>query len=283
MDRRKFTCACGAALAGAFTTRVQAQNDYVPGAAPAGSTTVRIPETVTAPKPAPTATAYVGGCSLLNGASNTVLGSQRFSRTSGIQVLDGMLYQESARLRLMFQVAPDVAWFDDKGAPNAFATTDRLIGQSPHGSILMGLELSTNILRTFADLNVMATWVAMSVLAHEYAHILQFDFLNRGVRTRHQGKYPELHADFLAGAYLTQRAFEALRFGTDLRAPIQAAMRQFYQIGDTDFNSPNHHGTPVERMHAFNGGVNYIMQLAHSGGSALAPQFFELARSRVGY
>lgn len=281
MQRRRFICACGASMAGFLSKPAQAQNDYVPGAPSGGSTVINVPRTASGL--AQRAGSYQGGCSLLNGASASVLDKRRIQRSSGIPVLDGMLHQEAARLRAMFEVSPDVAWFDDRGSPNAFATTDTLIGSSPYGSILLGLELSSSILRKFSQLNVMATWVAMSVLAHEFGHILQFDFLKKGSHARHESKYPELHADFLAGAYLTQRALEALRFGTDLRGPIQAAMRQFYQIGDTDFNSPGHHGTSQERMAAFNGGVTYVMQLAQSGGYASAPQFFELARSRVGY
>lgn len=62
-------------------------------------------------------------------------------------------------------------------------------------------------------------------------------------------KRPELHADFLSGWYLGIRSHQ-------LPGKVNAneAATFMYQIGDTNFNSPSHHGTADERLAAFGGG-----------------------------
>lgn len=295
MRRRHFVCACagfGLALKGTAAHSFSLDKDDNPPS----STRVQ-PPVQQAPTPSTGqgsgngsssgsagGLSYVGGCSLIGTASAAPLRRLRVVRRSGVPLIDGMLAQESARLVALYEVNPDVAWFDDSGAPNALATPQQLIGSSPHGTVLMGLQLTREMLQRFGNMGVMATWIPMAVLAHEYAHILQFDFLSRGARLRHQGHPPELHADFLAGVYMGQRALEAARFhATDLRPQLVGAMQQFYSIGNLDFNNPGTHGTKPQRLAAFRGGIALVEETLARGGYMRSGEIFEVARDRIGY
>jgi len=223
------------------------------------------------------------GCSRLRFGSAGDKGQSALQRSSGSQLLDGMLSQESGRLANMFLVSPAVAWFNDSGSGNAYATPETRLGRAD-GTIAMGIHLSTSIVRKYgSSLGPYATWIAMGVLAHEFGHIAQFKRVEaQGLR--HTYKYPELHADFLAGAYLAQRALEAYQYnGTNLLPVLNLAMQQFFSIGDTAFNSPDHHGTGPERANAYQAGVRLQQQVMQSGGSIAFEDVFQRARAAAGY
>jgi hypothetical protein len=76
----------------------------------------------------------------------------------------------------------------------------------------------------------------------EFTHIMQFQHA-----WQETGRRPELHADCVSGWSLSLRG----RWGW---GTLGAALRVLYQIGDYQFNSPNHHGTPDERLNAANTG-----------------------------
>ena len=101
-----------------------------------------------------------------------------------------------------------------------------------------------------------------AILAHEFAHILQFQ-----QRFALPWKFPELHADFLSGW-----EFGHLKRGEGQPEPpssrppdaapfIGEAMPEkydeviglvaFYRRGDSAFYSPDHHGSKKERADAF--------------------------------
>ena len=80
--------------------------------------------------------------------------------------------------------------------------------------------------------------------AHEFAHLCQYrtsayDDLMAGQKT---SKRVELHADCMAGYYL------GLRKSEHPGASLYRTGLQVWKIGDIQFNSPTHHGTPEERV-----------------------------------
>ena len=290
MDRRKFVCACGGFSLGVS----QLSRAITPGMPEEdGSTKVELPKA--GPKPAlvggatgsggtlQAALAASKGCSRIRFGTKEDTGTGPLRRTSGVPILDNMLAQESERLSAMFETRPGVAWFVDEGSGNAFATPEQFLG-SADGTIAMGIRLSINmILRYGQGLGVYSSWIAMAVLAHEFGHITQFKRLESH-RLRHTSKYPELHADFLAGAYMAQRALEAYRFnGTDLMPALNTAVHQFFTLGDTSFHSRDHHGTGTERARAFSGGVLLTQRVATSGGHIAFEEVFNVARQAAGY
>jgi hypothetical protein len=89
-----------------------------------------------------------------------------------------------------------------------------------------------------------------AIVAHEYAHIAQFKYKFPWT----EGKWPELHADFLAGWFIAHRE----RFPLPNDA-YQAAASLYYK-GDYDFNDRDHHGTPEERLKAFRAGYEFNLR-----------------------
>lgn len=83
------------------------------------------------------------------------------------------------------------------------------------------------------------------VLAHEYAHILQYKY---GWKLKKE-KEDELFADYISGVYLHYRIviLENEIDRTDLFINSLYTLEPF---GDYHFDSPDHHGTPRERRNA---------------------------------
>lgn len=81
----------------------------------------------------------------------------------------------------------------------------------------------------------------VGVLAHEFAHVLQY------VRGNNlPTKLKELHADFLAGYYLGRKRL--------MSGAVERFARALFEMGDFEFWNPNHHGTPQERVQAMSAG-----------------------------
>ena len=93
-------------------------------------------------------------------------------------------------------------------------------------------------------------------LAHEYAHNVQFELgiLDAG--------YPviatELHADCWAGVYARAKQDAGQLDATDIDEAITTAAR----VGDYDYANPLFHGTPEQRVAAFQYGLSAGVPLA---------------------
>ena len=79
-----------------------------------------------------------------------------------------------------------------------------------------------------------------AVLAHEFAHAMQRKFEISWI----QKKCGELHADYLAGYYIAQK-------GIVDNSKLKSFADEFFSAGDTEYDSPDPHGTPEERRCAF--------------------------------
>jgi len=86
------------------------------------------------------------------------------------------------------------------------------------------------------------------ILAHEWGHVFQVvSGINRDLENIRQQsvKYVELHADYLAGAYIAWR--QKYRVGT-----LSNVLEElFFELGGRAANSENYHGTALERKFAF--------------------------------
>jgi hypothetical protein len=152
--------------------------------------------------------------------------------------LDSFNQTEGMNLVNTFFVSPRMFYLVDP-SPNAFATSEIANALGPDGTILLGQNLLAQQLTQDSS---GATVVA--VMAHEFGHLVQF---RNGLRE--PGKRSELHADFMAGWYLNLR-------GRYAWVNLMPALRIFYQLGDFQFNSPLHHGTPGERLAAAQAGFD---------------------------
>lgn len=160
---------------------------------------------------------------------------------SGDTGIDNALIAELKTLNAALQVNPGYRYFDDEQSPNAFAYSKSIISGT-RGTVFFGVDLIYSEMRE----NYGGAAIA-GIAAHEAAHILQFhsDFATRLLQGE-TAREMELHADYLAGYYFAasgrrERSIEA--FGTSL-----------FHKGGYDFNDPNHHGTPNERLDAMHAG-----------------------------
>ncbi len=100
-----------------------------------------------------------------------------------------------------------------------------------------------------------------ALFAHEAAHVFQSQIGANPLLQNKCGfalKSVELHADYLAGAYMAW--WSASQNETNAHPE-----RMFYRFGDTQMGSSNHHGTDRERFLAFATGYQDYLELAKSG------------------
>ena len=90
----------------------------------------------------------------------------------------------------------------------------------------------------------------MATIAHEFGHIAQYrsGVIDKLENAHSTVKYVELHADLLLGYYLGVRKRE------EPTLSMWASGHSLFEIGDYDFNHPQHHGTPRERISAAEAG-----------------------------
>lgn len=177
------------------------------------------------------------GCWVARGFGNSA-DSPRLLGSSGNPEIDNAHQREGLALVQTFRVSPRGFFFDDRGAPNAYATNKVVNSMGPDGTVVFGLTLINSELKRDGGYGL----AVPAIMAHEFAHLLQFK-RNSKLPT----KQMELQADYLAGWYLGQRS----RFiYTDVRPAFQA----FFQMGDYEFNNPDHHGTPQQRLAAIQAG-----------------------------
>lgn len=97
--------------------------------------------------------------------------------------------------------------------------------------------------------------IVAGIIAHEYAHFWQMRSMPELLAPSVPSKIAELHADFLAGYALSfHKRRENLL--------IDAFAREMFSLGDTEFNSPRHHGAPEERRAAMIEGFKQGIQPA---------------------
>jgi hypothetical protein len=197
-------------------------------------------------------------------------------RTTGNRTLDLALDASIKRLSDLFGQTPAFGFYKEEDHPelsamNAFATVEGTDIAGTWGTIGFGTTLFQTEMGKYDPYG--STIIA--VIAHEFGHIWamragMMDKLNEGQKTV---KRSELHADFLAGYFLGTRKRAAPNIS------LHAAGELFHRIGDDNINSPNHHGTPKERVaaaeegfkisyvqnrdpqHAFAAGLEYIKNL----------------------
>ena len=155
-------------------------------------------------------------------------------KSTGITDLDNIINNENVLLKAIFGVNIDLyVGGDAVNQENAMFAP--ICGyQNCEGEIWLGLNLMSSLFKKTHGLERLK-----AVFAHEYAHALQSRWGFVGY-----GKYPELHADFLAGYYTGIK-------GTVSSNLLESFVKEFYSMGDYNFFSASHHGTGTERGCAF--------------------------------
>lgn len=178
---------------------------------------------------------------------------QLFSTSGNIQI-DQVTIRELQFMNTRFLVYPVLFFYD---GDNAMATRKRYSPNGPDGTVAFGYQLFNSLLIRDGGIGA----AIPIVIAHEFGHIAQFKY---GGFHNVSNLRKELFADYLAGAYL------AVRGGLNVNVVLEA----FEDMGDTEFGSADHHGTPEQRRDAllegyhdvFTYGSSYTMSTAISMG-----------------
>lgn len=179
----------------------------------------------------------VGGCAWTFTAGQSLSDT---TSSSGNRGLDRALIAEVRKVDRIFQINPGYRFLRDGGRPNAYATSQTQVSGT-WGTIVFGLTLVSQELRTEYGGAALA-----GIAAHEGAHIFQF---RNGYTDRlhaSTARPRELHADYLAGYYFA-------RTGRTERSLVVFA-ESLFSKGDYEFNHPEHHGTPDDRVAAMRRG-----------------------------
>ena len=147
------------------------------------------------------------------------------------------------RLATAFEVAPPFAFYDDPKHINAKAIVPTAL--HPEGGVIFERQLFAQLLQS--DPSGVAI---LGVLAHEYGHMAMYQ---RAELYHQLQNFPtvmriELHADYLAGYYLGVRKREVPSVSLFKAGAVT------WNVGDSGFNDPAHHGGPVDRTRAAEAG-----------------------------
>jgi len=186
------------------------------------------------------------GC-FLRAGSDDFLDKLTLRLSSNDKEVDQVYAAADRDLRREFKVSPDTWFYDDGNTPNAFATWLLRRGFRGDGTVCLGLGLVRRVTRR-NELNRRWKTRLTAIMAHEWAHIVQY---SRGHRL--PGKSTELHADFLAGWFLSRTS--AARTESVEKQGAEA-MYRFGLLGDNDLGHPDHHGTMAERANAVTQGFD---------------------------
>ncbi|MCC8358969.1 hypothetical protein [Salinimicrobium sediminilitoris] len=163
-------------------------------------------------------------------------------------------------------VLPESPYF----AMDGFATAGNLI--------VIGDGITSVLSRTGIDEGIVWT----GILAHEWAHQIQFDNYsvwypegaadNQPEATR----YTELEADFMAAYYMTHK-----RGATYNWKRVVQFYELFFNIGDCGFDANGHHGTPQQRMEAARLGYELANDAQKQGHILTEQELHEIFVSEV--
>jgi hypothetical protein len=186
-----------------------------------------------------------GSCKLIAGCLGYTSGlsnSGTLGNTLGNAQNDQFMSGEVDNQRSFWQGVDATVYIlyeDRQEDKNAYAT--------PDGNILFGYDMFYYLVQQFSQLSdsTSTPLPVDGVLAHEWGHRVQFTL---GWSDYSQPDFKELEADFFSGYYL----------GLAKQwywSQIQSYYNTIYSFGDYDYSSPQHHGTPQQRLNAAYAGL----------------------------
>ena len=177
---------------------------------------------------------------------------QNLSRDSGISPeFESALGELLVDMAKYFAVNPGFGFYSESGSPNALAIDAKVILET-NGMVAFGRKLLEYQLK----LDGKGISVA-AICAHEFAHILQYKFdFHSKLDHMYQPHLTELHADFLAGAYL-HRLKDAREIS------LQGVGRAWEEMGDSQFTDAPTHGTSDMRLDSIQEGYFWVDKHGH--------------------
>lgn len=163
---------------------------------------------------------------------------------------------------------PDFRFYDEeepKGNAVAYPPVRGAKDLLSHPKVKIGRRLVAEALKvTSGDYGAALT----GVFAHEFSHVRQ---MKSGYKERlealdinGEARLKEMHADFLAGWALPQS------WWITKVSDLGSAARQFYELGDMDFEAGGHHGSSIQRQTVMAAG--YAWGLTNPGNTDAAEE-----------
>jgi hypothetical protein len=192
--------------------------------------------------------------------------------STGTNTLDSFLDKEAAALVDLLGVTPVIGYVDALGWDNA-AASEEPFDPLTTGTVYIGLEL----LRTEIQTPGRGRHSVAGVLAHEFAHILQF---KREGAAFSDPLETELHADYMAGYYLGRR--NQLTY-----TEVEALATTLFVRGDPEdfFEAPDH-GTGYQRVAVMLAGYqarSLAPDSAYQAGRTVASGFNTIVENSTQY
>jgi hypothetical protein len=163
--------------------------------------------------------------------------------SSGNDNIDAALIAELKKILNIIPINPGFQYIDDV-SPNAFAVPENVV-RGTQGTVYIGLRLINGEFNNDAYGGV----AVAGICAHECGHIYQFQNGYMEALAGQTALLVELHADYIAGLYLG-------RDRSHSREHVEVFSHSLFSKGDYDFNKPQHHGTPDQRVRAMRQGYD---------------------------
>jgi hypothetical protein len=165
--------------------------------------------------------------------------------SSGNPNIDAIVYDEIKRLENFFKGRVDFFFGQEASIGNSTAFFSPSCERNPYciGTIVLGLNMMHQKYSQYGDNYI---HIVRSILAHEFGHGVQ---KLKGWYI--SSKYKELHADFLAGYYISKSYYYDDKM-------IDNFLNEFYSIGG--YSIHHSHGTKDERYCAFLEGYYYAKE-----------------------
>jgi hypothetical protein len=196
---------------------------------------------------APATQAPTGCMSLRPKSATDVDDSEDVEFLNTEKTLDARLQQEADFMNTGFQMPVVVHWYKSDNCKAVKGT-----------GIFLGRSLIDTLLKK-ADSKEVGVRAAAWALAHEYTHMIQYEYYGDDVN-KFTTRELELQADFHAGMWMGWRIA-----GSEFYSYTEAAKLSF-KYGSPDWKNPDIHGTPVQRERAVISGIEAGRQsqgLAH--------------------
>ncbi|WP_448698142.1 hypothetical protein ACFGVR_15075 [Mucilaginibacter sp. AW1-3] len=172
------------------------------------------------------------------------------ANSTGNAALDNKFRVTKNEIESLFNVSARLYVYDDGDRPNAYAKPS---GDNNYDGIV---AFGQNMLQQRLWNRNKGEAAIAGILAHEYGHVLQ---IKKGLSTSNSKKR-ELQADFLAGYFMGNHNYP--------QSSIQAFGADLASLGDYEFGSEDHHGTPAERLNAMLAGYGHGSESADAAYSA---------------
>lgn len=150
---------------------------------------------------------------------------------------------------------------------NAFASTGEDLRPYGYSLLPFKIVMGDGILKGYSAIGFDDV-APQAILAHEFGHQVQFKLNLVFGNTSEATRRTELMADALSAYYLSHARGATMQWKR-----VRQFLQVFFNIGDCQFSSTGHHGTPTQRMASADWAYN-VANDAQKQGHIISPKEF---------